>query len=172
MKTPVLFKTFNYSIGPSAVVAGSKLTRNQLVNNHADNQLSLVNIFIDFEQEDFRLEGDWQYIMASNQHAEKNWFACHQQRIHIEASIYPGLAIDLSDDSNDGLVFMIEGTIKDKDTTDACSGLLILDKIAINNEASACKWSISFYLYDSAHDDCEIAFRFPVYDRHEKDLMN
>jgi hypothetical protein len=168
MKTPVLFKTFNYSIVPSEAMAGGELIKNQFPGKQA----SLINVNIDFEQEDFRLEGDWQYMMASNKHAEKKWFACHKQRVSIEASIYPGLTIDLSDDNNDGLVFIIEGIIKDKDNTDSCCGLLVLDKTTMSNETTSGKWNISFYLYDSAHDDCEIAFRFPVYDRPAKDMLN
>ena len=164
MKNSVLFKTFNYSVVPAAEKAGNVFTENL----HTGKQASLVNIDIDFEQENFRLEGDWQYMMASNKHAEENWFSCHQQRVSIEASIYPGLAIDLSDDSNDGLVFMIEGTIKDKNTTDNCSGLLVLDKIATQGN----KWNISFYLYDNAHGDCEIAFRLPVNGRSANDQLN
>ena len=168
MKTPVLFKTFTYSIAAPAAMTGWKFVKNLL----PVKQASLINVNIDFEQENFRLEGDWQYMMASNKYAEKNWFACHKQRVSIEACIYPGLTIDLSDDNNDGLVFIIEGIIKDNDNNGPCSGLLVLDKIAMRNETTPGKWNISFYLYDSAHDDCEIAFRFPVHDRPVAELLN
>ena len=168
MKNTVLFKTFNYAIVPAKEIAGLELTSKQ----PEDKQVPLVNIDIDFEQENFRLEGDWQYMMASNRHAEKNWFTCHHQRVSIEASIYPGISIDLSDDNNDGLVFIIEGTIRDQETTDSCSGLLVLDKRTGGNETTAGKWDISFYLYDIAHDNCEIAFRFPVHGRRPSDLLN
>ena len=167
MKTPALFKKFNYSIAPVAL-ANKTVTS----NNAGSNEASLVNVTIDFEQEDFSLEGDWQYMMSSNKHAEKNWFNCHQQRVSIKANIYPGLAIDLSDDNNDGQVFIIEGTIKDDDNTGSCSGLLVLDKIATSDKANTSKWNMSFYLYDTAHDDCEISFRFPVYGRPTNELLN
>ena len=73
------------------------------------------------------------------------------------------IAIDLSDENNDGLVFMIEGTIKDNDSTGSCSGLLVLDKNIHRNKPDDNKWNMSFYLYDNGHEDCEIAFRLPVY---------
>lgn len=167
MKKPVLFKTFSYAVVPAAEIMSNKHTGDQPAGKPA----SLVNVNIDFEQENFRLEGDWQYMMASNRHAEKTWFACHGQRVSIEASIFPGTTIDLADDNNDGLVFIIEGIIRDKDTADTCSGLLVLDKTVTGNETAG-KWDISFYLYDNAHNDCEIAFRFPVHGRCTNDLSN
>ena len=167
MKKPVLFKTFSYAVVPAAEIMNNVPAENQAAGKPA----SLVNVDIDFEQENFRLEGDWQYMMASNRHAEQTWFACHQQRVSIEASIFPGITIDLADDNNDGLVFIIEGIIRDEGTADTCSGLLVLDKTASGHETPG-KWDISFYLYDNAHGDCEIAFRFPVYGRGANDLLN
>jgi len=111
-------------------------------------------------------------MMSSNKHAEKNWFDFHQQRVSIKANIYPGLAIDLSDDNNDGQVFIIEGTIKDNDNTGDCSGLLVLDKIITSDKAATSKWNMSFYLYDTAHEDCEISFKFPVYGKNTNQLLN
>jgi len=158
MKTDQLFKTFSYRVVPSAVAAGRYANQ----TGPATTPL-LVNLAIDFEQEDFALEGDWQYMMELNNHAEKNWFACHRQQVYIRASIFPGIAIDLSDENNDGLVFMIEGTIKDNDSIGSCSGLLVLDKNIHRNKPDDNKWNMSFYLYDNGHEDCEIAFRLPVY---------
>ncbi|MFT3937020.1 MAG: hypothetical protein QM726_25565 [Chitinophagaceae bacterium] len=165
MQTPVLFKTFNYSIVPAT--ADTQSAEEKAVTL----QQALVDVNIDFEHEDFKLEGDWQYMMAANKHAEENWFNCHN-RVSIKASIYPGTTIDLTDDKNDGLVFLIEGTIKDNENTDSCSGLLVMDKIVNDNETTLNKWNLSFYLYDSAHDDCEIAFKFPVYGKPANDLLN
>ncbi len=54
METQQLFKKFNYSIVPTAL-AGKTVASNSTSSNEA----SLVNVNIDFEQEDFNLEGDW-----------------------------------------------------------------------------------------------------------------
>jgi hypothetical protein len=154
MKAPVLLKTFNHAVFASAVLTGSA-PENSF-------QPSLLTADINFEEGSFRLEGDWHFMMVSNKHAQPGWFNCHTERINIEASIYPGSSIDLSDDDNDGAVFILEGNIKDSNNFTACSGLLVLDKLTEQHNHAGATWNISFYLYDSNNDDCEIAFKIPV----------
>jgi len=164
MNTSTIFKTFNYTVLPAASMPGN--------TQDPDEKTTLVKLDIDFEKENFALEADWQYIMQLNKYAEKTWFDCHQQQVTIKASIFPGVAIDLSDENNDGLVFMIEGIIKDKDGTGICSGLLVLDKTTADNKTGDNKWNISCYLYDNGHDNCEIAFRLPVNHPGKNNILN
>ncbi len=161
-----LFKQFNYCVSPAALPAKYSENKSACIPS------SLVNVNIDFEHENFKLEGDWQYMISSNKHAEENWFDCHKQRVSVEANIYPGLAIDLTDDKNDGLVFIIEGIIKDETNTGNCTGLLVLDKEIAIDEPTINKWNLSFYLYDNTNSDCEIAFKLPVYGRQANNYVN
>jgi len=154
MKAPVLLKTFNHAVFPAAVIAGNELTDS--------SQASLLTANINFEQGIFRLEGDWHFMMTSNKHVQPEWFNYHTERVDIEANIYPGLTIDLSDDDSDGAVFVLEGNIKDNGNLATCSGLMVLDKMTGNDETMADTWNISLYIYESNNGDCEIAFKIPV----------
>ena len=155
MEVPILLKTCNHEVFTSAVIAGKELCDSA--------QPSLLTATINFELGSFRLEGDWQFMMTANKHAQPEWSNCYSERITVDASIYPGLTIDLSDDENDGAVFILEGNIRDNDNLAACSGLLVLDKITEGCKQAAGKWNISFYIYDNGNEDCEIAFKIPVY---------
>ncbi len=159
MKQPILLKTFNYSMLPSAMI----VAKEGMQGHQYDEHTSLFTLDINFEQASFNLEGDWHFMISAGKCAEPGWYDSHLQRVNIEGSIYPGNIIDLSDNNNDGAVFVMDGNIKDGATLANCSGLLVLDKIAENNEPLADAWNISLYLYDAAHEDCEIALKIPVF---------
>jgi len=71
--------------------------------------------------------------------------------------IYPACAINLNDTESEGLVFPLEGRINDGHFSSSCTGLLVVDRIIGG------QWTISIYLYDARFDDCEIKFKFPLY---------
>jgi hypothetical protein len=170
MKAPILLKTFSHSVVAAAfssvVIASKELTEGY-------NYPASLTADIDFEHGSFSIEGDWHFMMTCNRHAEPAWFDFHKQRVSIEGSIYPGFIIDLSDDNNDGAVFILEGNIKDvNNNISACSGLLVLDKIIENNSLAVDTWNISLYLYDNSNEDCEIALKIPVFVSHAGILSN
>jgi hypothetical protein len=158
MKKPVLLKQFEYSILPSVfALAGAK--KKCTVAEH----LPLMKVAIDFENGNLKLEGDWHFMMVSNKHNEPNWYNYHKGRVQIETAIYDSFTINLADPGNDGLVFPLDGTIKEGGFLGSCSGLLVLDNVRGLNGLISDQWNISFYLYDLQFNDCEIKFKLPVY---------
>jgi len=158
MKEQLLLKQFSYSIPASALVL-SGLRKNYFVAEH----LPLMKVAIDFENGNLKLDGDWQFMMASNKHNEASWFTYHRERVKIETVVYPALAINLDDPYSDGLLFLLEGSIKDGKDLGSCSGLLAIDNIRGGNGLIRDQWNIGFYLYDAQFNDCEIEFKLPVY---------
>jgi hypothetical protein len=157
MKHLLLLKRFEYII-PASAFALAFVNKNHAVGEH----LPLMKVNIDFENGNLKLEGDWQFMMASNKHNEPGWFTSHRDRVKIETAIYPALPINLTDHKSDGLVFPLEGSIKDGDCFSSCSGLLVIDNVRGYNGLISDKWNISFYLYDLQFD-CEIKFKLPLY---------
>ena len=158
MKEPMFLKQFGYSIPPS-VVALMGVKKNNIVAEH----LPLMKVLIDFEYGNLKLEGDWHFLMGSNKHNEARCFSNHRERVQIETTIHASAPINLDETENNGLIFPLDGTIKDGDYLTACSGLLILDSVPGSDKLTGSQWNISFYLYDLQFDNCEIKFRLPVY---------
>lgn len=158
MKRPILLKQFRYSIPPS-VFALTRVKKSHFVAEH----IPLMKVVIDFENGDLKMQGDWHFMMTSNKHNEATWFDYHKERVQIEAAIYASVAINLNDPENDGLVFPLEGRIRDGKYVGSCSGLLVLDNARGWNGLISDQWNISIYLYDLQFNDCEIKFKLPVY---------
>ena len=160
MKKQNLLKHFSYSIPASALLfAGFK-------GDHIPPEhLPLMKVAIDFENGILRLEGDWRFMMASNRHNEASWFTYHRERVKIETALYPAFAINLDDPGSDGLLFLLEGSIKENSSRSGCSGLLVTDKSrgSRSNGAFSDQWNISLYLYHTQIDNCEIKFKLPFY---------
>ncbi|MCW3090141.1 MAG: hypothetical protein JWP81_1210 [Ferruginibacter sp.] len=158
MKKQTLLTQFEYSIFPPAfTMAGIK--SNYIVAEH----LPILKVTIDFENGNLKLEGDWHFMMVSNKHNEPGLRDYHKGRVQIETALCNSLAINLNDARNDGLIFRIEGTIKESGFLGPCSGLLVLDNVRAFNGLISDQWNISFYLYDQQLNDCEIKFKLPVY---------
>ena len=160
MNTEILLRQYEYSIFPSALILATIGTNH--VHNFSENR-PLADVKLDFEKQSFFLECDWNFIIASNKHAEQSWFDCHNERIRVNASICPCQVIDLTDEKNDGLVFALDGTLTDEDSISVCSGLLVLDNVKRTNGAMTDEWSFTFYIYDAGNDDCEIRLKLPLY---------
>lgn len=159
MDKQLLLKKIEYFIpAPSLTTAASK------VIHITPEHMPLMKVVIDFENGVLKLEGDWQFMMASNKHNEVSSYTYHRERVKIETAIYAAFAINLDDPNCDGLVFPVEGSIKDGSYLGACSGLLVLDNARGNNGLVNNHWNISFYLYDLQYDYCEIKFKIPVLD--------
>ena len=125
-------------------------------------RLSLIGTDV-FENGNLQLEGDWNFMIASNKYNEARWLDYHIGRVQIETTIYATVPINLGDVKNDGLVFPLEGSIQDDDYYGFCTGLLVLDHAASLNSIISDQWNISFYLYDLQFNDCEIKFKLPLF---------
>jgi hypothetical protein len=158
MEKQILLKEFQYSIPPSSLVKAA-LKKNPLAVEH----LSLMHVNIDFENGRLQLEGDWKFMMASNKYNEGLEANCSRQRVKIEMFIYPATVINLNDPFSDGLIFPLEGIVKDGNCKSSCSGMVILDNIFSNDGSISNRWNISFYIYDLEFDCYEIKFKLPYY---------
>jgi hypothetical protein len=165
MKGQLLLKQIEYFI-PASSLAMAGLNENHIAAEH----LPLMKVNIDFENGVFRLEGDWQFMMASNKYNEASSFSYHRERVKIETAVYPAFAINLNDPYCDGLVLPLEGSIKDGNYLGSCSGLLVIDNVRRSNGLISNQWNISFYLYDLQFEYCEIKFIIPVYDLRNHEL--
>ncbi|HTE07792.1 MAG TPA: hypothetical protein VK628_03450, partial [Flavitalea sp.] len=77
------------------------------------------NVDVDFEKKSLRLVGEG---------------------LKVNATIYSGSGVNLSDESNDGLVFSLEGILEDGKTINICSGLLVLHNAMAMNGQSGKAW--------------------------------
>jgi hypothetical protein len=158
MKEELLLKEFQYTI-PASLLAFKGVKNNYLVAEH----LPLMQVTVNFEEGELKLEGDWRFMMAANRHNEPGWLIYHRERVEIETAIYSSLVIDLNDRYTDGLVFPLEGSIQDGDSLHSCSGLLVTDNVRGSDGLIGNQWNISFYLYDAQFDDCKIKFKLSIY---------
>ena len=157
MEKQILLKHLNTQFGLGLALAGIK--GKHIVTEH----LALMKVNIDFENGTLALEGDWQFLMASNKHNEAVWFSHHRERVKIETSLYSGFAVDLNDEDSDGLMYALKGSIKDGNCIAECTGLLIVDNVRTHYGFISNQWNISFYIYDTVFDECEIRFKLPLY---------
>jgi len=158
MKKSTLLKQFEYSILPSAIaLIGRK--KNYVVAEH----LPLLNIVIDFEHGNLKLEGDWNFMMTSNKFYESRWFDHHMERVHIETDILSSSVINLSDSANEGFAFSLEGIVRDGNYITAFPGLLILENVRGLNGRITEQWNLTLYLSDLQFNGCEIKFELPIY---------
>ncbi len=167
MKQQILLSKFEYNI-PASAIALASVKRNYPAAAH----LPLMKVNIDFDKGLLKLEGDWQFMVKSNRHNDGSWAGSQRERVTIKMDIYSDVKINLADASCDGLVFPLEGTIKEGNTLSSCTGLLVIDNVRDTNGHIGCQWNISFYFYDLRSDDCEIKFNLPVYTRQEKSHLN
>ncbi|HMH33075.1 MAG TPA: hypothetical protein VK543_08585 [Puia sp.] len=169
MKKNNLLQRFEYAIVPAA----STISRIETSTYHAAGHLPLMQVSIDFENSKFSLEGDWQFLVVSNRHASPSSFSFRDGRVKIEADIYPGGSIDLDDRQSDGLVVpLMGGIINERSQQNSCSGFIVVDKKKPHAAISEDEWEISFYLYDSHADDCEIKYNLPVYGKMDQTNYN
>lgn len=167
MKAQPLLRQLQYkSTATSLATAGNKNTKQ--IGGH----LPLVKVNIDFEEGKLLLKGDWQYIVAANKHNADSWYMYHREQVTIHASIFEASPINLNNAENDGLMFPLEGSIKDGSCIGNCSGLLVVDNVRNKNGQLGKQWNVTFYLYDTLYNNCEISFKLPVYQDDGKFFFN
>jgi len=111
----------------------------------------LRNVDVDFEKKCLRLVGEG---------------------LKVHTTIYPGFGVDLSDETNDGLVFSLEGILEDGKTINTCSGLLILHNAIYRKGRHGRAWHLSVYLYDDNNDEREIRFNLAMEPMSENAAFN
>jgi hypothetical protein len=158
MKQDHLLRNFEYSIIP----ASKKFASAGSHKYHAD-YLPLMQLKIDFSHGRFLLSGDWQFMIESNIHGNNNRILLHRKRVEIDLEIYPFCLIDLNDNSNDGLILSMKGTLNDGMQVSSCTGMVVFENTWVDDETKNNLWQLSFYLYDYSNENSEIKFKLPVY---------
>ncbi|HEX9514188.1 MAG TPA: hypothetical protein VF939_27035 [Puia sp.] len=113
--------------------------------------VQFANVDIDFEKKNLSLTGG---------------------SLKVKATIYPGCAVDLSDSSEDELVFSLEGIMEDGKSINSCSGLLVLDSMMSRYELGGKEWHATVYLYDDYNDEREIKLKLPMCSLSENAELN
>ena len=109
------------------------------------------NVDVDFEKKCLRLVGEG---------------------LKVNATIYSGSGVELSDELKDGLVFSLEGILEDGKTINTCSGLLVLHHALAREGQGGKAWNLSVYLYDDHDDEREIRFNLAMQPMSEKAAFN
>lgn len=122
----------------------------------------LLNVQIDFQNGRLLMDGNWKFIMGSNNQAETHWFDAHRETVRLSATLFPGKAIDLAD-ATTGVAFTVEGMLADGESEIEYEGLLLMDPAKENKTPETKCWNISLYLYNNELDGCEIKLKWPVY---------
>ena len=103
---------------------------------------------------------------------EKNCLRLVGEGLKVNATIYSGSGVNLSDEINDGLVFSLEGILEDGKTINTCSGLLVLHHAIAREGQSVKAWHLSVYLYDDSNDEREIRFNLAMEPMSENAALN
>ncbi|HEY4108135.1 hypothetical protein [Puia sp.] len=117
---------------------------------------NMTNVNIDFEKGNLSLEGDSQLMVTDTGRSRLARSTFSKGRIKVNAQIFPGVKVHLSDISNGELVFSLEGKLEDGKSINSCSGLLVLNNKADSKEQGIEKWHLAVYLYDDFNERREI----------------
>ena len=153
MKQAVYLKSFEYSIPVSdKTLSDNSYSYRDYLAMHS----TLVKVNIDFVNKCLLLEGNGIQAKALTSKKELTKFDFEKKRIKVNAKIYCGLNINLSCFSNEGLVFLLEGTLDDGENKNPCSGLIVIESRTNRQESGRKEWDLRVYLYDTYNDDREI----------------
>lgn len=169
MKHSILLKRFEYSIPGSDTDNNGMDSRD---NHPFEMYLPQVKVSIDFEKRSLFLEGNGSLMMTSTRNPDLTIAAFDKERIRVKATIHPGFTVDLSDSTNNGLVFSLEGILDDGKDINSCSGLLVLDNMTKRNEPGGKEWWLTIYLYDDYDDEREIKLRLTMCSVSENAQLN
>jgi hypothetical protein len=87
---------------------------------------------------------------------EKGNLAIEGEGIKVKTTIYSGFCSNLSDKTDDELVFSLQGIMEDGKTINSCSGLLVLYSATKRRARAGTDWRVVIYLYDDYDGDREI----------------
>lgn len=156
MTAPLQLLKYEYSMQPAAVasVLGNK-------HIYINQTLPVIHVKIDFENGKMLLEGDWQYMVKSNKHNYPVLMDLYAERVQMDLKLYTDAEITKTTGSD--TLFHLEGVLKNSTTTTYLSGLLILETHPSSTIKHHLQQSVTFYIYVSGIDFCEIRFRFPLF---------
>jgi hypothetical protein len=160
MKQPLYLKSFEYSI---PVSEKGFHHRGNPYRDYLKMRLPLVKVNIDFVNKRLFLEGNGILAKTLSSKTELTGFDFEKERIKVNAKIYCGLDINLSGSSNEGLVFLLEGTMDDGESKNPCSGLIVIDSRSNRQESEGKEWDLRIYLYDANNDDREVKIDMMMY---------
>lgn len=156
MEHSLFLRQYKYEILGSTVDAGVP----------ALNQLGQISrepalwAFFDFENGNLQLEGDYRYILHSNNGNKNGWLRYHKNRVFIDANMKPEIPAGPDDNLNNELLLLLKGSIYNGSQRHICSGLLSLSRTGINIDS---QWMIYCTLMDNDLNRFEIKFKLPVY---------
>jgi hypothetical protein len=151
MKQPIFLKCFEYSIPSSEK---DFTPSGNMYRDYLQMHSPLVKVNIDFVNKYLFLEGNGIQAKTLSSKSELTRFDFERERIKVSANIFCGLDINLSGSTNEGLVYLLEGVIDDGESTNPCSGLLVIDQRESSQASGGNEWDLKVCLYDK--DEKEI----------------
>ena len=125
------------------------------------HQKTLLEIKIDFHKGRFYLQGDWKFLMETNESKEDTYLDLHESDVNINMRVYPEGAIHLEDFENDGGILFLQGKVKNEYHSNSCTGMLIISRNT--SSRSNVDWFIIIYLYEYNNAFAEFKYTFPLY---------
>lgn len=169
MKPQALLHLYEYATPDSRFVRTDPLKDS---NGQVAECRPVIKAKIDFFNSRLRMEGDWQHMAALNGGSNRDSIFAHFGKVVIEAVLYPSSAVNLHDHRNDGLVFQLEGSIRDGHFLCLCSGLLVMENIRTSAALVSDSWNMCIYLYDTEFDECQLQIKLPLYILTENSVYN
>jgi|HubBroStandDraft_2_1064218.scaffolds.fasta_scaffold1265210_1 hypothetical protein len=94
---------------------------------------------------------------------EKGNLAIQGEGIKVKTSIYPGVSVDLSEKTNDELIFSLQGILEDGKIINTCSGLLVVYRTTQVRVRGVRDWRVAVYLYDDYDNEREIKLNLTMW---------
>ena len=158
MKQTIDLKQFEYSVLPSPI----KLTDTNKIHKVSD-RLPLMRVLIDFENGKLKLDGDWGFMISSNEYNETGAPDYNSERMQIETEIYGSSEVDLDQMESDSLTFFLDGNIKEGNSLICCSGLLTVEIDSTMNGVFSNQWNVVLSIHDLDFQGFEVNFKLPIF---------
>jgi hypothetical protein len=127
--------------------------------NENGSQLKLAAVKIDFEEAKFYLRGNWEFIAGRR---TKSAPYTKPRNVEFEMNIFPASPVNLLDNSNDGLILFLKGSVKGEIQSTPSTGMVVFSKESDRLEVEN-RWNVRCYLYESDQNYLEIEFKLPVF---------
>jgi len=148
MRHQLPLKRFEYCLADPGTTATGRNTR---ARRTFEMHFSLTSFEIDFEKASLSLVGE---------------------RIKLKASIFPGYGVDLTEATEEALIFSMEGILENGASIGTCSGLIVLQNIPEGDGRLGREWRLSIHLYDDFSGDREIKFNLWMLPLSENAVLN
>jgi hypothetical protein len=169
MKPTIYLRSFEYSI---PISENDFNYRSNFHGDYLEMHSPLVKVNIDFVNKCLFVEGNGIQAKTLSAKTELARFDFRKERIKVNAKIYCGLNINLSDSSNEEMVFLLEGIVDDGESNNPCSGLIVIDGRMNMHESRGKEWGLRISLYDKNNDDREIKLDLIIYSLSQNAELN